>query len=194
MRMKLMMEPDTLAVIRSRRVIRPFTAKPVPDELLWKILEAARWAPAGSNRRVQRYVCLTGPQTIHQIMLVSPCMAAAPPALIVVCFDLNLVEAVWTDNRHSTMFIDVGTAAENMLLAAHALGLGGWPMTPTNSEAIRVILNLSEELEPVMFIGLGYPGKPPQSVLDRPKKYIRLKDIVHWGPFPEEPETGTSNS
>lgn len=177
------MEPETLAVIRSRRVVRDFTAQPVPDAILWKILEAARWAPAGSNRRVQRYICLTDSKIIHQVKLVSPGMVVPPPALIVICVDWSLVAATWSSKCNRTMLIDVGTAAENMLLAAHALGLGGWPMTSSCQEAVRILLNIPANLSPLMFIGIGYPSPPSSNELKRPKKRIRVEDLVQWGPF-----------
>ena len=84
------------------------------------------------------------------------------------------------------MFVDIGTAAENMLLAAHALGLGGWPMTSSCPEAVQILLNIPANLSPMMFIGLGYPSPPSPSELKRPKKRIRVEDLVQWGPFDNE--------
>ena len=61
-----------LEFIYSRRVTRNFEAHAVADEDLWSILEAARWAPAASNLRLHRYVCVTDPGLIERISLVSP--------------------------------------------------------------------------------------------------------------------------
>ena len=85
------MSLDTLETIRTRRVSRHFKSDPVPEEHLWTILEAARWAPAASNLRLHRYICLTDHEIIHQIIKLSPGIAGTnPAALIVVCVDRNL--------------------------------------------------------------------------------------------------------
>jgi len=69
---------EMLDMIYKRRAARLFTEEAISEDVLWQILEAARWAPAAHNRRVHRYVCLTDERTIRQIKLVSRDMAGTP--------------------------------------------------------------------------------------------------------------------
>ena len=74
---KQLSRADFLDLIRSRRVARAFSDEPVSEEMLWQILELARWAPAASNRRMQRYICITDRTLIG---IVSPGMGGLPGA------------------------------------------------------------------------------------------------------------------
>jgi nitroreductase len=104
--------------------------------------------------------------------------AGLPAALIVVCIDWDLAVYEVMDCTYQTVYIDVGTAVENMLLAAHALRLGAWPMTSFSPDAVQVLLNIPAHLKPVMFVGLGYPAGEPASGYDIPRHRIRLEDLV----------------
>jgi len=81
---------------------------------------------------------------------------------------------------HCNVFIDVGTAAENMLLAAHALGLGSVPVASFSKEALKVLLDLPDWLSPDLIICLGYPAKDPRSTRMIPAKPIRWQDLTYW--------------
>lgn len=176
------MNNEGIELIRTRRVVRSFTKKAVGEKTLWKILEMARWAPAARNRRYNHYICVDDQETIRQIQMVSPGMGAGlPTALIIVCIDWNLAGYEVMDRTYQTVYIDVGTAVENMMLAAHALGLGAWPMTSFSPDAVQVLLNIPDHLRPVMFVGLGYPAKKTLPAPDRPKHRLRVEEMVQWG-------------
>ena len=119
--------------------------------------------------------------------MVSPGMAAGKPtALIIVCVDWESAGHDAMNPTYQTTYIDIGTAVENMLLAAHALGLGAWPMTSFSPDAIRILLNIPEHLSPTMFVGLGHPSRSPRPTTNKPKKRVRMEEIVHWGAFPHK--------
>ena len=85
------MSLDTMEAIRTRRVAKYYADKPVSDDSLWTILEAARWAPTGGNRRKHKFICVNDKQLLKQIKMFSPGMVAGLPAvLIIVCIDWNL--------------------------------------------------------------------------------------------------------
>jgi nitroreductase len=182
-------QDDLLKVIRLRRVVRSFSERPVEEELLWQVLEMARWAPAASNLRWQRYICLNDRDLIEQVRLVTPGMSGRPTALIVVCVDWGQAGFWAYDKSYRNTYIDIGTAVENMLLAAHALGLGGWPMTSFSVSAVTELLNIPSPLRPEMFVGLGYKAEvqPALRQLSPPKVRLRLEELVEWGPFPPQP-------
>ncbi|MDH3513053.1 MAG: nitroreductase family protein [Gammaproteobacteria bacterium] len=181
-----MMALDTLEAIRTRRVAKYYDqTMPVSDDMLWKILEAARWAPTGGNMRVHRFVCVTEKDLIMKIQLFFPGMVAAlPAALIFVCIDWAKAGYDCLIKSYNEVYYDIGGYTQNMLLAAHAMGLVAGPMTSFSPEAIRVLLNLPDELDPRMCVGVGHPAEPPANMPRWPKKKLKVEDLVQWGPFP----------
>ena len=115
---------EVLAAIRSRRVVRAMTDEPVERAHLEAILDAARWAPTAGNRHLQRYVATDDPATLRVLRMVSPGMIQRPTAAIVICTDRALAAEYGFPPAAPGLFVDVGTAAATILLAAHALGIG----------------------------------------------------------------------
>lgn len=173
---------DALEVIRTRRVAKSYAPEPVPHDLLWSLLEAARWAPCGSNLRVHRFVLVTDPAVIRLIETFSPGMTAGTPAaLIVICIDRELATYEAPIPAYREAAWDVGSAAQNMLLAAHAQGLVAGPMTADPASAIRVILDLPDRLDPQLMIGVGYPGPPVAGHVSGAPR-VRTEDLVIEAP------------
>jgi len=172
-----------LHAIRSRRVVRHFTAEPVTRDDVQQLLEAARWAPAGGNRRVHRYVAILDPLTIHLVRAVSPGISGRPTGLIVVCIDWERVSQLGGNRRQPSLYIDIGTATENMLLAAHALGLGAGPVTSFGTGAVSAVLGLPEWLAPHLIVCLGHAAERQSFHQSRPPKPTRLADLVYWERF-----------
>jgi len=177
---------DALEAIRTRRVAKGYADRPVPSDALWTILEAARWAPSGSNLRVHRFVVVTDRRVLRLIRMFSPGMVAGVPgALVLICIDWNLAGYEAPIRAYREVYWDVGTAAQNMLLAAHALGLVAGPMTADSPSALRVLLNLPLHLEPQMMIGLGYPGEEPIATPSFGRVRTRVEDLVLTAPLEE---------
>lgn len=177
---------DALEAIRTRRVARFFQARPLPEDLIWQVLEAARWAPAGSGRRVQRYVCVTERTLIRHLKMMAPGMVGnLPSAIIVICINWDQAGYQAVDQVRARMlaYIDVGTAAQNMMLAAHSLGLGAGPVTAFSPDAVDEFLNLPRAWGPEMFITLGYRDATPAASWQLPRVRIQIEDLVQWGPF-----------
>lgn len=176
---------DTLEAIRTRRVARFYDqSRPVPDDMLWTILEAARWAPTAGNIRVHRFVCVTDKHLIKNIQLFFPGMVAGlPAALIFVCIRWDLAAYDCLKQSYNEVYYDVGGYTQNMLLAAHALGLAAGPMSSFSPEAVRVLLNLPDEIDPRLCVGVGFPAEPPAHMPSWPKKKLKVADLVQWGPY-----------
>ncbi len=168
--------------IRTRRVIRDFTEETVTRTDLLQVMDAARWAPSAGNRRLHRFIAIQDPITIKLIRAVSPGIHGHPTALVVISIDWAKVARLGCKPHNPGVYIDVGTAAENMLLAAHSMGLGAGPMTSFSKEGVRVILGLPDWLSPELMICLGHPGTPRSSPR-RPAKPTRLEDLVSWERF-----------
>jgi nitroreductase len=182
-----MNKDEYFAFIKTRRVARNFLDKPVPDEMLWQVLEAARWTPVASGHRVHRFVCITDRALIQQINLLAPGMVLAhlPAAQILIC--INWDEAGYSpDDDYVLAYYDVGKAAMSMQLAAHALGLATGPFTGFSPSGIAELLNLPESWSPEMFLNVGYRDDSPTTTWRIPKVKVDIHDYVQWGVFPEK--------
>ena len=154
---------DALEAIHTRRSIRKYQDKPVPEELLRQILAAAMHAPSARNAQPWQFVVINDRELLAQIPRINPNarMAGRAPLAVVVCGDLTLEKSAgyWV--------VDCAAAAENLLLAAHALGLGAvWTGVYPRQQRIdglRRLLDLPETVVPHSLIVLGYPAEQPAS-------------------------------
>lgn len=135
------------------------------DESLLSVLEAGRWATAGGNRRIHPFLVVRDPGTLARLRAVTPGMFSAPPVVIVICTDATRAAEELVQVKHdTTTWIDVGTAAMNMMVAAHALGLGSCPVTSFSHGAVSVVLGLPSTVEPELFLLLGHPRQPTRPI------------------------------
>jgi nitroreductase len=176
------MSQHTLDIIKTRRVIRSMTDQPVEREQLEKILEAGRWAPVGGNQRVHRFVAVQNPTILRLLRLVSPGMFQHPQAVIVICLDWQAVETNRFSASDRTPYIDLGTAMQTMMLAAHSIGLGSGPVTSFSQEAVRVILNLPPNLSAEVIVCFGYAA-PNKQIPMRVKKKVTWQSLTDWERF-----------
>lgn len=150
-------------VIRTRRVTRNMSAEPVDPERFELVLRSARYAPNAGNRRLQPVVAVTDPGLVRLLRMVAPGMIVRPQAAAVICLDM--VRAAGFGFRPGTpgLYVDVGTTAATMLLAAHAVGLASCPVTSFSHTAVARLLDLPEGIEPQLVICLGHPAdhQPP---------------------------------
>ncbi len=179
------MSEHVLNNIRTRRVVREMTDEAVEREAVETILEAARWAPTGGNLRPIRYVVVEDPETRRLIRLVAPGMFQKAPVLILICINWAIIEQHKLPHTDRTSLIDVGGAAQTMMLAAHAIGLASGPVTSFSKEAIKVILNLPGSYSPEMFICIGHKAEVARAGM-RGWKKITWRDLTHWERFDNE--------
>jgi nitroreductase len=142
------MTHEVLRAIRTRRAVRRMTAEPIGREQLITVLNAARWAPSGGNRRLHRFVAVQRPVTLRLLRMVSPGMLQRPTAAVVICTDWQRDAAYRLPSQNTVVEVDVGTALQTMLLAALAIGLGARPVMSFSKAAVGVILQLPDHLSP----------------------------------------------
>lgn len=172
---------NLLHLMRSRRVCRNFTSQPVSDEEIRAILQAARWASSAGNRRINKFLVIRNLPTIRLVKSISPGMLACPTALIVICTDVEKArqEQVQLDKDANT-WIDVGTAAMNMMLMTQALGLGSCPATSFSRPGVSIMLDLPAHIIPEFILQLGHCA--PETRLQRSGTSTRLSidDVTYW--------------
>lgn len=169
--------------IRTRRAVRAFTDEPVSVADIRKIIEAARWASSAGNRRLHRFYVTRDPWKIDLVSIIGPGFYGTPAALIVICTDLDKAKAVGVDPvGDESTWIDVGTAAMNMQLMAHALGLGTTPVTSVSQSGLREALEIPDHLRPDLILQLGHPASSAKPRSGHGQR-LRIEDITDW----EEP-------
>lgn len=176
------MSKDALELIRTRRVARAMTGEPVPRDQLEQILEAATHAPNAGNRRLQRFIVVDRASTLRVLRMLSPGMLQHPAAVIIICSDVVKAAEYGFAPSSGGLYVDVGTAGQTMLLAAHALRLGSGPVTSFSKAAVSAALNLPRSLRPEMIICLGHPDRnePPPMTRRRRRSW---QDVTYWGRF-----------
>ncbi len=145
-----------LDAIHDRRVTRRMSDEPLDPALLDLVVESARWAPNAGNRRLQPVVPVTDPVVLRLLKAVSPGMVPRPRAAVVICLDTVRAEEFGFQPGHRGLYVDIGTTAATLLLAAHSVGLGACPVTSFSRAAAARILGLPTGHSPEMIVCLGH--------------------------------------
>jgi nitroreductase len=164
--------------IKGRRSIRQFTDEPIGKDALEKLLDAARWAPTAGNQQRWRFVVVTLPSVKGLIKKFAPGIFAMPAAFIVICVEKDPDAHPQAD---TTYLADCAMAAQNILLAAYAMGIGSCVALSYAKVAIREILDLPEGVEPLLVVTLGYPAEAPQ-----PPPRLELNQIAFVDEYGKE--------
>src|SRR5499427_10960292 len=146
------MTNPVLEAIRTRRMTRALTSEAITRSELEEVLKAARWAPSAGNRRLHRFIAVQDALTLRLLRMVSPGMFQRPRAVITICIDGQRARSFGMSPTARGLYVDVGTAAQTMLLAAHSIGLGAGVVTSFSRAAVSVVLNLPTGFSPEMFI------------------------------------------
>jgi nitroreductase len=153
-------------VVARRRMHRVFSDESLTREDLDQLVRAGARAPQAGNAPVRRFVVVDDPGIVRTLRQVMPSFISNAPAAIVVCTDLDLVSRLMGERGRDTVSrIDAGTAAENIALAATALGLGACFSQSSTEPAVRAVLDLPEHVRPEIVVAVGrVPERPSQAV------------------------------
>ena len=166
-----MMLNETITNILTRVTIRNFTEKPVSDEDIRLLLQAAMAAPSSMNLQPWHFIVIKDEGLKRQLKAALPYAKMINKGCtgIVVCGDISLYERInHIDKEDNTLYWvqDCSAASENLLLAAHAIGLGAvWTgIYPLESriEPLRRLLHLPPHIVPLNLIVVGHPLSRPQ--------------------------------
>lgn len=170
-------EQAVLDNIATRTSIRDYEARPVEKEKIEKMLRAAMAAPTAMNKQPWHFVVVDQRNVLDALAGANPYakMLKKAPLAIVVCGNTDkMIEGGGRD----FWIQDASAATENLLLAAHAMGLGAvWTGAYPSEErciSISKVLSLSDNLIPLNMIVVGYPAEQPQ-----PKQKFKEENILY---------------
>jgi len=146
---------DVLQAIKARRSVRRYKPDPIPEDMLLKVLEAARLAPSAGNRQPWKFIVIRDEKRIELARAANnQGFVGEAPVVITVLGDPNASR--WYKQ-------DPMIATEHVCLEATELGLGTCWVGAFNEQEVKRILKIPEELSVICLIPLGYPSENPQS-------------------------------
>jgi len=162
-------------LIAERYSVRAYQSRPIKEEDLRQVLDAARLAPTAANRQpFQIIVIRTEGREQELRRIYSPEWFVQAPIVIAA---VGVPAKGWTRrDGKSYNDVDVAIAMDHLILAAANLGLGTCWVGAFNADAAREVLGLPDDVEPIAFTPLGYAADEPG-----PKQRKPLKDLVRYG-------------
>ena len=162
---------DCIQALKTRRSVRAYTGEPVPREVLADLVDCGRLAATARNLQPWEFVVVTAPGTLRGIAAATDFgsfIAQAAACIVVLC-------------RDGKYYLEDGcNASQNILVAAHALGLGGcWVAGDKKpyADAVRRMVGAPEGYRLVSLLAIGRPAEKPENE-KRP-----LADVLHWEKF-----------
>jgi len=159
--------------IISKRDTRAYSDEPIPDEILRRVLQAARMAGSSKNQEVNRLIVIRDRAVKEAASGAGDFASWIPTADVVIGIASPL---------ESHRMFDVGRMAQNMMVAAHAEGLASCPVTLHRQQQARSAVGLPEDWDMTMIVTMGWPAPDaPTNPLQRTR--VPLEDLVrydHW--------------
>jgi 5,6-dimethylbenzimidazole synthase len=184
---------DLATAIRDRRSCRQFLPDAIPEAVLSQVLESATWAPSPANNQPWEFIVVSSPEVKTRIFEEAEkrrsvlfeksgwkwlnryevgFLTVAPIIICVVGDPKKTGADMFLEGGGTAYQHACAAAVQNMLLTAHALGLGTLWFTLYDKSALRGILGVSDEKDPIALICLGKPGGEP---LQTPRKGLDKK-------------------
>ena len=155
---------DTLEAIYTRRSVREFVDEPISEADLGDLLKAGMQAPSARNEQPWHFIVIDKSELLHAIPDFHPAakMLLEAPLAILVCSDRKL------EVKRASWLADCSAATQNILLAAHAKGLGAvWLGIFPDAERVKGmqdLLSMPKDIRPVALVAVGHPATVPEPV------------------------------
>jgi nitroreductase len=162
-------------LVNARYSVRSYSDKPVPEEALGRVLEAARLAPSAANKQPWHFFVVRE-EALRKKLFPDQRQSwiAAAPAIIIAC---GLPGKAWvrgSDGKNHAD-IDIAIAMDHIIMAATEEGLGTCWICAFDVKTVKAGLGLSSEMEPIALTPLGYATSE-----QGPRNRKALEEIVTW--------------
>lgn len=174
---------DLIEGILTRRSVRQFdTSKNISKADLEEVIRAAQYAPSAHNKQPWEFLVITDKEQMTALRKVQPWTSFAKDAaaVVLVCGNTEVSFSRHKEDESWTYAdIDCALATENLMLAAHAKGIGscfcGAAPMPKVIEGLQEMFTLPDNIRPLAIVVMGYPLEEPKQPAER---YVPAK--VHW--------------
>jgi nitroreductase len=154
---------DAFLAIVSKRDQRQYAERPLPEEIVRRILDSGRLAGSAANRQPWRFFVLENRELLLQVAE----KVYVPDNLL----GARLVVAITVQGKGPVQF-DAGRAVQNMMIAAWNEGVVSCPNGIVDAEKTAELLGLGEDERPVVMISFGYPTRPRDPGSRSPEEWI----------------------
>ncbi|MDP8213673.1 MAG: nitroreductase family protein [Candidatus Euphemobacter frigidus] len=166
---------DVYQAVKLRKSVRAFQKKPVDDEVIHRLLEAARLAPSAKNFQEWRFVVVHDPETRRKLAMAARGQKFIAEAPVVLACCAETEDHVMTCGQLCYP-IDVAIAIDHITLCAVAEGLGTCWIGAFFEEQVKEILNIPPKIRVVQLLPIGYPRDPGPVE----KRRLPLETIVKY--------------
>ena len=165
---------EFLDLIKARYSVRKYKSEPIEEEKLNIILETARLAPTAHNQQPFKLIVVKTEGNEENLKRIYPAnFFVEAPIIICAC---AILEEGWTrDDGKNYTEVDTSIVMDHLILAATNLGLGTCWIGKFDLKAAREVLNIPENVLPLVFTPIGYSDDKP-----RPKKRKNIDEIVRY--------------
>jgi len=158
-----------LKIIKERRSIRKFQAKPLSQEGIDKLIEALIWAPSAGNLQSRKFYFVFNQEIKEKLVEAAfdQDFISDAPLVIVGCTDEKISLRYGERGKNLYSICDIALSIQNLMLLAHSEGLGSVWVGTFDEKEVAKIVNLPENLRPIAIIPVGYPAEklsPPPRV------------------------------
>ena len=154
---------DTSLAIASKREVRQYADRPLPEDAIRRILDAGRVAGSSQNRQNRRFIAMRDRDLLERL---APCVFAPTNVL-----GAALAVAIVISGKGPTGF-DAGRAGQNMMLAAWNEGIGSSPNGIADAELLTEVLGHGEDERVVIVLTFGYPARPSDPARRTPEEWV----------------------
>jgi nitroreductase len=165
---------DSLEALKTRRSIRKYTNQKISDNDIKELLTCAMYSPSGLDRQPWHFIVIDKKELFIEIFLITSHadMIKEASHAIIICGDKKL------EGNQGLLIEDISAATENLLIAAHSLGLGAvwigiYPFDDIE-KGVRKLLKIPDNVLPVSMAVIGYPAEIPE----QPDRF--KEDRIHF--------------
>jgi len=159
---------NILDIIKSRRSVREFKDQEIPESAIDVLIEALRWAPSAGNLQSRKFFFVFNEAVRNKLAQAGlrrdfVSFIARAPLVVVACADLRIASRYGERGTDLYCIQDTSASVQNLLLAAHAQGLGTCWVGAFKEDEVKKILEMPDYLRPVVLVPVGYSAKTPKA-------------------------------
>jgi nitroreductase len=170
---------EVIEAIKSRRSIRSYKSKPITDELLQKVLGAARLAPSANNAQPWKMIVVRNEEKKLKVAQAAnnKNWLAEAPVIIVACGIPDDADA-YMGGYMNSFPVDVAIALDHLTLMAASEGLATCWIGHFNEDKLKDLLEIPEDIHIVALLPIGYPNEEKET---KGRKHI--SELVSYDKF-----------
>jgi len=169
---------DILEIIKSRRSIRKFKEKEIPEEIIDKLAETLIWAPSAGNLQSRKFYFVFNQEIKEKLAkaALDQKFIAEAPLVVIGCTDEEIVWKYGQRGKNLYTICDCAMAIQNLMLLAYNLGLGSCPVGAFDENEVSEILDIPKNLHPILIVPIGYPAEKPSA----PPRVAKKEAITYF--------------